>query len=63
MSVDVSLHWTTSVEMSVPKRLSEDSNTFTSDLTLKSNHQDTLVITLFAESKEALQLTFVQEDE
>ena len=63
MSVDVNLHWTTSVEMSVPKRLSEDSNTFTSDITLKSKHEDALVITLFAESKEALQLTFVQEDE
>ena len=65
MSVDVSLHWTKSVEMSVPKRLTKDSNVplYTADLTFKSEHQDTLVVTLFAESKEALQLTFVQEDE
>ncbi len=63
MSVDVNLHWTTSVEMSVPKRLSEGSTTYTADLTFKSEHQDTLVVTLFADSKEALQLTFVQEDE
>ena len=63
MSVDVSLHFTTSVEMSVPKRLTEDSDTFASELTFKSDREDTLVVTLFADSIEALQLKFVQEDE
>tara|TARA_R100000541_G_scaffold5496_1_gene12949 strand:- start:634 stop:828 length:195 start_codon:yes stop_codon:yes gene_type:complete len=62
MSVDVNLHWTTSVKMSVPKRISEGSTTYTADLTFKSKHEDTLVVTLFADSIEDLQLTFVQED-
>ena len=61
MSVDVNLHWTTSVEMSVPKLLHGD--TYSADLTVKSSYEDTLVVTLFADSKEALQLKFVDEGE